>query len=179
MPANPTPTAFDRLLYLFRALLQQELPNLRFLGVYEYAVQAVDASTGAVDAVPTDTTIGLPGITKVPLRFPVITAQLTVPCMCLIGFVNGDPTRPYVLSGDPIAASVTVDATGTLKLGPSATAIQLAGGGAAVARVGDHIKITTSDFSAAGTQAGGMNVTNTSTDLMGTIVGGSSKVTCG
>ena len=123
MTANARPTFRDRLMQAFRELVRAELPQLSYLGVWEYAVQVTDGVT--VDATPVDTTVvPLPGIVGCPLRPGILGEQATptVGSLCLVSFVNGDPTRPIVVGGDPNV--------------PAASG-KLVGGGPAAARVGD------------------------------------------
>lgn len=95
------PTVSDRLLAAFRALIRAELPQLSFYGMYEYSIQAATSST--VDCSPTDTTISLPSLTKVPTRFGFLSVSLSavdVGKKCLIMFINADPSRPVCVSVD-------------------------------------------------------------------------------
>jgi hypothetical protein len=102
------PTTDDRLLRAIRQLIREEFPVADYRGVYEYAIQSTDGST--VEASPTDTSIGLPSLTKVPLRvnsFGVITPS--VGSTCLVSFVNADPSRPFILGTTPNPSLVTVN----------------------------------------------------------------------
>lgn len=130
------PTALDRLMVAVRALIRAEVPRLTFLGSYEYAIQGSQDHT-TVDIAPTDTTLGLPSLTKVPLRSSVlgeaVAPSTTAGQRCLVSFVNGDPTRPFVYGIDPIPDKATVDAKTELDLGPSAGAVNIAGGANALA----------------------------------------------
>jgi hypothetical protein len=96
MSAIVKPTTADRLAAAWRALVRAEQPSQTFLGTYSYAVQATDGKT--VDAAPTDTTIPLPPITKVPIYtgLPGTTCKPAVGSILAIGFLNGDPSRPFV-----------------------------------------------------------------------------------
>lgn len=97
MSAVAVPTLSDRLGAAFRALLRSEDPQRSYYGLYEYAVQATDGKT--VDAAPTDTTQPLPPITKVPILcgLPGTTCTPTNGSRLVIGFLNGDPSRPVVM----------------------------------------------------------------------------------
>jgi hypothetical protein len=131
----------DRLLDALRALVREQLPRLTYLGVYEYTVQRATETT--VDASPAST-LSLPALTSVSLS-PGILAQLVTPAAtgarCRIRFVNGDPMRPICVGVDAAPVDATVDATGTLALGPSAAAVTLAGGSAPIARDGHAVTI--------------------------------------
>jgi hypothetical protein len=134
------PTTADRLLAALRALIRAELPQLTFLGTYEYSIQAAGSAT--VDVSPTDTTIPLPTLTGVPLRSSllgqVVSAQ-AVGGLALIRFINGDPTRPVCMGITTIPDTAALDATGEIQVGPSATKVVLNGGSLGVARVGDSV----------------------------------------
>ncbi len=100
--SGPTPpvTLQDRLLKAFRALVREEFPRLTFLAVYEFSVQGVSSLKLTADLSPTDTTLGLPSMVSVPLRLPLVGATLALGTKCIVAFINGDPSRPFVLSAD-------------------------------------------------------------------------------
>lgn len=130
MSQAAAPTVLDRLMASIRAIIRAELPQLTYAGVYEYLVQATDGTT--VDASPADTSIPLPSITKVQMR-PGIAGGVSKPAIgskCLIGFINADPTRPYVIGYDSNTAQ-------DVKI--QASSIELAPSGPSVARVGDTV----------------------------------------
>jgi hypothetical protein len=116
----PAVTLSDRILLALRGLIREELPQLTFFGLYEMLVQNVASDGTTADLAPTDPTLGLPSVVKVPLRLPLMTATFTVGAKALVAFVNGDPTRPFVLTADLASA---------LALGTSATSVTLSGGG--------------------------------------------------
>jgi hypothetical protein len=156
MSAVVPPTPLDRLLNAFRRLVRLQVSQLRFLGTYEYTVTATDGTY--VDAAPVDTTQGLPFVGHVPLRSDSIATQTpAVGATCELYFVNGDPSRPSIRWTTPTPTSVAI-----------------AGGGPAVARVGDSVSIGM-------LQAGPYPVTTggAGAPLSATISGGSSKVSCG
>jgi len=165
MTALASPNPLDRVLSALRALVRAEFPRLTFLGVYEYSVQA--NGNGNLDALPTDTTLSLPGIQAIPIRLPLGAAKPAVGSSVLVGFVNGDPTRPYVAGTVPTCLTASVDASVELDLGKSALYVNIAGAlspipgptiPGAAARMGDLV------------QAG---------PFAGTIVSGSAKVQVG
>lgn len=132
----------ERIIAAIRAIIRAEVPRLRFLGVYEYSVQSSSGST--VSCAPTDTTLGLPSLTGLPLSPSVLGEVVTdaaVGATCLVQFVNGDPARPEVISLSLPSASATIDVTGTLFLGPGAQQVALAGGTAPIARQGDAVTV--------------------------------------
>ena len=143
MTAPVQPTNTDRLLTSLRLILRAEIPELNFLGTYEYSVQSSSGTT--VDASPVDTTIPLPSITNMPVFPSVLGESITgiqTGQLCLVQFVNGDPTRPEVIGLSEINQTATVDATGTLTVGSAQTvSVALAAGTAPVARQGDQINI--------------------------------------
>lgn len=95
----------DRLMAGFRELVRGESPGQTFLGTYEYRIQVVTGAPTAssVDATPTDPTLGLPGLSRLPL-VPGTLGEGVLPVVgstCLVQFVNGSPKRPIVTGGDP------------------------------------------------------------------------------
>lgn len=127
----------DRLLGAVRALVRAELSRLSYLGTYAYTVQR--AAAGTVDAAPASA-LPLPPLVGVPLASSLLGQRVTPAAAgapCRIRFVNGDPSRPVCVGIGAVPVRASVDATDTLRLGPSASAVALAGGSAALARVGD------------------------------------------
>ena len=114
-----------------------------------YEYSVSSAGSNTADLKLIDTSIGLPDMVSVPLRLPGSTATLAVGAKAIVAFVNGDPGRPFVLTADNVT---------TLAIGQAASTMTLAAGVAGIARAGDPV------------QAG---------PYLGTIVSGSSKVTCG
>ena len=127
------PTTLDRIMTYFRQLVRAEFPRLNFLGLYEYSVQSVSSDGTTYELLPTDDTLSLPGSKGVPLRLSCATATLTEGSLCVVAFINGDPGKACIVSGAPTPTNQTIDASATLKLGPSATLVQLAQGGDFVA----------------------------------------------
>lgn len=112
---NPTPN--DRLLGSIRALIRAEIPRLAYMTHWEYVVAATDGVT--VDCSPSDTTITLPQMVKIPLRTGIGGAKSTpaVGSKLVVGFLNADPTRPYVAGG--------FDSANATALALSATAVNI------------------------------------------------------
>ena len=128
MTQPTSPTIQDRLLSAFRALVRAELPQYRYAFLYEYEILSTDGTT--ITCTPSDKTITLPDLTKVPLRTGAFGATVTLPQesvgkKCVVAFLNADPTRPVCLDVEPL---------------PNA---------AAVARVGDTVTISAAEFAAA------------------------------
>lgn len=121
--------------------MRGELERLTFLGVYEYTVQR--AAAGTVDAVPSSS-LPLPPVTGAPLVSSLLGQAVTpaaTGATCRIRFVNGDPSRPVCTGLGAPSADATIDASGTLSLGPSAQRVTLAGGSLPLSRDGDAATI--------------------------------------
>jgi hypothetical protein len=125
----PPPDDTDRTTGALRKLILALFPNLPFLGIYEYSVQASDGQT--IDATPVDASPAaamgaeLPALTKLAV-FLEEAPTLAIGVSVLVAFVNGDPARPVVVSRDPTTPP---------------TNVSIAGGVApkAVARFGDFV----------------------------------------
>lgn len=176
MSALIPPATLDRIMAYLRMLVRAELPRLTFFGLYEYAVQ--NGSGTSYELSPTDNTIPLPGSKGVPLRVSLATADLPQGSLVIVAFLNGDPSRACVIGASPKPTNMTIDVTATMNLGPSATLVKLAGGGAGIARTGDQIQISIAQFAAAGASNSGGPVATTA-PMVGSITGGSSKGQCG
>lgn len=128
-------TPQERLLAGVRAIVRAELG---YLGVYGYIVQR--AGEGTVDVAPASS-LRLPPLERVPvvssLIGQVVTATPGTPAR--IRFVNGDPRRPVCTGLGGAPARCTIDALGTLRVGPSAPRVALAGGSASLGREGDSV----------------------------------------
>lgn len=124
--SGPAPTASpkDRLLQSLRAIIREEFPRLTFFGLYEFIVQASAAGDQA-SLVPSDATIGLPGLVQVPQRLPGTSATLTPGSMCLLQFVNGDPARPVVVNHATTPLTVDLDASLSMRIGKSSPSVAL------------------------------------------------------
>lgn len=177
------PTRSDRLLSALRALIRGEFPSLTFMGVYSYTVQSVASAT--VSVAPTDTTLGLPTIPSLPLSSSILGEQVSgaaIGAVALVQFVNGSPSRPEVISLSLPSTQATVDATGTLALGPTAQQVQLAGGTAPAARQTDAVVVylgsvpiaVTGTIDGAATFVGTITFSGPAT---GIVVAGNPKVT--
>jgi hypothetical protein len=135
-PIDPTPA--DRLLSSVRAIIRSVFPNYDFIGLYEYAIQGVSAS-GIIDATPTDTTIPLPPLSGLTLRPSLVGENVvaTVGTLCLVEFINADPSRPQVVSIGETIFEGTIDAIDTVNVGPSASSVELGVAASPVSRQGD------------------------------------------
>ena len=101
------------------------------------------------DAPPPDA-VALPELVNVePWTLGGATVQPAPGAEVVVAFRDADATRPVVVGyaqapaaggASPLAslpAEVRLDASALVEVGPSASAVELAGGGSAVARVGD------------------------------------------
>lgn len=129
----------DRLKAAILAIIRESLPQLPFLGVYEYRV--FRANSGTFDGSPVTDAYGLPDVTSVPMRPSITggTSKMLLGSSVLIGFINGDPGRPYVMGGDPDTPPTEADFTASVKIKADAPQIQLNNGVFGVARLGDAV----------------------------------------
>ena len=112
------------------------------------------------------------------------SATVQLSSTCDVRFQEGG--LPIVSNWDPGGKPTkrTIDASAEVDVGPSAAAVNLAGGGQAVGRVGDKVSVTFTLADAAlilappGTGGGPCSMLNPIT-LTGTITAGSSKVAAG
>jgi hypothetical protein len=110
----------DRLRESLTAIIDALLPQVLYLAVWPYRVQAVEAGPPVrISARSQDER--LPDVVQIELR-PDSTGGYATPVVgaeVLIGFVGGDPSRPYVHSLDPHTrpATTTIPATTTVALG--------------------------------------------------------------
>lgn len=184
MSAVVGPTGADRLLASLRLLIRAEVPTLTYFGTYEYSVQSSTGST--IDCSPVDTTSGLPSFSNLPVRPSVLgetVAGIQPGQLCLVQFVNADPSRPVVTRLDAISETLTIDASDSMSIGsPETTTVQLAGGDAPVARIGDMITVflPLTPVAVSGVlQPGGLNFSGLVTFVSpatGMIVAGSTRV---
>jgi hypothetical protein len=140
MSAAVAPTLLDRMWTSFRALVHVELASVRFLGTYGYTVSATSGST--VDVDPNDQTQGLPSGKGWPMRSCVCgaTSSPTVGSKCLVTFENGDPSLPICVGIDGPPQTVTLDATGDVKIGPGGSTCEILGGTTPSAKLGDTVQ---------------------------------------
>lgn len=121
VPSSPN----DRIQASVRKIVRETLPTIRFLGTYEYTVEATSGTT--CSGSPTDDSQGLPPMALWPMRSCVCggTAIPSVGMSCLVTFANGDPSRPIVvgIEGPPEAA--IYDATVEVIVGRSSSIVSL------------------------------------------------------
>ena len=117
MPALP-PTVTDRMRAAFLSLVRAVAPQLLYLGVYEYRVVTTQAATNpgdvtwAISGVPADPAILLllPPLANITI-WPGAVWGYSVPTpgsLVRIGFINADPSKPYVAGFGPTAPPVSV-----------------------------------------------------------------------
>lgn len=127
------PTAADRSMAALRAIVRAEDPERVAAGIWEYQVERADAAT--FDGSPTSADFPLPALVGVPYRGALAGASC-VPArgtLAYVAFANQDSTRPVLVAfGPTVPEAATLDATGTLALGPSSSSVVLASGSESV-----------------------------------------------
>lgn len=128
----------SRLSQALRTMLDQLDPNRHFRGVYEYRV--AEQVGEFLNLQPALLSLGMPDLPRVPVRPGVAGCKTEVMpgCQVLVGFVNADPSRPFVMSFDSPDAegfkplAMEIDATTVVKIAdgmlPIAKTGDLAGG---------------------------------------------------
>lgn len=92
---HDTPTVDDRLMQAVRALVESLIPPVKYLGFYEYSVVTYDTAAQTADARPISDP-DMPPISKLPIRTPGMELDLPSGTSVLVGFRNGDLTKPFV-----------------------------------------------------------------------------------
>ncbi len=132
-------TTGDAFFSVFRRLVEWITGRTFYLGSYEYKVRSY--SSGHVDIDPVRASLGLPKLASVPVRtgIPGGGGQPAVGSSCVVRFLDGDPTMPYVadLEGQHGSAWLPVLA----KLDAS-TDIELGQALGRVLRSGDKVAFT-------------------------------------
>ena len=143
-----SPWGLSRRARAMRALVRQYVPEARWNGVYEYRVGLVEAGGERLALQPVRTVRGLPDLRYVRVRPGVFGARSTpmLGALCLVGFVDADPTRPVVLAGDDADApghlpdDADYDATDAVRVGAHATMTSIGPEPRkAMARLGDAV----------------------------------------
>ena len=131
------PTSKDRIMAGLRAIIRAQSPNSIYSGFWEYTITACTSTT--IDCIPVVTNAKspppVPSQRGIPFKSSLLgeTVTPTVGNTCVLVFLNQDPSRPRIISIDPIPVIATVDATATVNIGPSAALVALAGGAEPVA----------------------------------------------
>lgn len=121
------PTGQDRALAAFRKLVLSVIPAARYWVTHEYSVASSDGIT--FSGTPTDATFSPALPVGVPYAPALAGAYAVVPVgtLAYVGFANADPAKPYLVRfamGAPTAT--TIDASASVNVGASATAVVLA-----------------------------------------------------
>lgn len=123
----------DRFKRALAAFVRELFPTLDYMGFYEYSVSGYSVTTQLADLQPIQN-VGLPALTKIPLRTPGMVLDIPTGTHVLVGFVNHDPTQPYVAFFDQYSNS---DFAPTFTGLAGATPLDVPPIGAGIARVGD------------------------------------------
>lgn len=112
----------DRFRAAFRALLKEEIPNLKYMAVHRYSVTSCDYDAQTFDGQPSASKYGLPAVSKVPIRGP-LKLDLQPGSSVLVGFESGDPAYPFMSDCDQLqlAARATLRSTGEVLIGEGAS----------------------------------------------------------
>jgi hypothetical protein len=131
-------SAIDRILTSFEALTKLFTARSNASYLWRYSVEEVTETTFSGRRLsplcPFD------DVVSIPLAPGIAGAGIApkVGSVALVAFLDGDPSLPRCVGWDQaVPTSITIDASTILRAGPSAAAVELAGGGAAVHRVGD------------------------------------------
>jgi len=119
-----------------RRVVYALFPQLRWNGVYEYRIGLVQNDRLALQ--PVLTSLGLPILEQVKVRpgMAGLKCTPTLGSLCLVSFVNSDPSRPVVVSFDDAESS----GFGTDKLEIDSDKVEIGGAPLrGVARLGDTV----------------------------------------
>jgi len=121
----------------FRRVLDALDPRRAYRAAYEYRVVTQDG--GALNLQPVRSSAGMPDLERVPVRLaPGFEADHYLGSLVTVVFLDGDPSRPRVISGDDAGApgwapiATTIESTTTVDIGASPRL--------GVARVGDAVQ---------------------------------------
>lgn len=116
-----SPTAFDRTLAAFRALVRLVSPQLLYFGRYRYSVHSATAT--AFDGIPVDISVA----PALPVGVPYAQALAGSSCIPAVGsiahvmFADGDPGQPVCVGFEiPVVnlpSEITINASGAVNLG--------------------------------------------------------------
>jgi hypothetical protein len=103
----------SRELDAFRRIFDAMDPRRAYRAVYEYRVVTQDGD--ALNLQPVRASSGMPDLERVPVRLaPGVEADHALGSLVLVVFVDGDPSRPCVISGDEAGAPGWMPTTLTL-----------------------------------------------------------------
>lgn len=131
-------SAIDRILASFEQLVALFTRRLPAAFVWSYSVESATETSFSGRRLSPDCPFD--DMPEIPLMPGIAGAGVrpAVGSIALVAFVDGDPGKPRVVGWDQqVPLSVTVDASEKLRAGPSAAAVEIAGGGPAVARIND------------------------------------------
>ena len=131
-------SATDRILASLEALTKLFTRRLPAAFVWSYRVDSATETSFTGRAVSSDCPFD--DVVEIPLTPGIAGAGVkpAVASVALVAFLDGDPAKPRVVGWDQtVPVSVTIDADTKIRLGPSADAVELAGGGPAVFRTND------------------------------------------
>jgi hypothetical protein len=165
-------SATDRFKAALTALVDELLPERRFLAPAEYRVDKCE--DGKLTAKPASDARGLPPIVDMPIRGSIaggVSTKLKRGTSVVVMFIDGLPSRPFLAWIDE------TQEPDELRL-KAQTAIVLNEGTKGAARVDDTVEISVAQFAAAGATNGGGPVA-IATPMQATIKSGSATVKVG
>ncbi len=111
----------DRFRAAFKALLAEELPNIKYLSQHRYAVTDCDYDAQTFGGQPSVSKYGLPAVEKVPIRSPY-QVELKPGTSVMLGFESGDPAAPYLANLDQLVlfGKAKIRADGNIEIGETA-----------------------------------------------------------
>ena len=161
----------DRGMRAFRELVFSCLPQLAYLGLWQYRVDSIDGSNVVCSV--DNPSYGLPSAVTAKVMPSILGEDVTlsVGSKCVLAFLNGDPSKPTIVGGDSDNPPMTAT---------------LLGGTKNAARVDDPVQIGTLSGGNTGgavtfvfTPTTGAPVTAATVALSGSIMVGSAKVKVG
>lgn len=154
----------DRLQAAIEAVFNAQLDRLKFYIFWEYQVES-SSSGGSPVVVTCELTSVDPTMpnAKVTLR-PGPDGSISTPAVgstVLVGFAGGDPSKPYIFATDPNSPP---------------THVWIAGGGNPVARKTDEVTLTVAQIAGHLVANLSTGAVTASSDIKGSITGGSGTV---
>lgn len=168
---------------MLAAIVSEEIPKLALTGAHSYRVVKVYSSGRCdLEAVKKGPPASIPSVD----HWTGIAggeAHPAVGSLVVVTFLDGEKNAPMIGAYQPLRVDggkpdeVTIDGK-VMKIGPTATSIEIAGTGPAAARVGDEV--TLSGIKVTSPPGGGVCSIDPGPSLLtGTITSGSTKVTIG
>jgi hypothetical protein len=129
---------------LLRELIIKLVPSLVLAGVHSYTVSK-DAGGGRFDLQPAPRVLHGPRLRVEQGAAPGIEGGLNVGDKVLLVFVDNDAAQPMIVGHLPLRdgkpASLKIDATGTIRIGASASLVSIGASLGGVPRYGDTVTI--------------------------------------